>query len=154
MLALSPFRLSIWLSRRWRVMRCSNFSKPSRHLMLFWAWKEGYFLCWQTEKRKTGNIVFKKTNTTWFWFFFFTRNKCRKWGRSRSSIVSKPFLRNSKVTRLVKLTLCWSLIIWIELPVRNTVSIRTRPWRAIKNVSPTRPFTQYNHLNDKPTCKD
>lgn len=51
-LGLRPSRLSIWLSRRWRVMRRSNFSKPSRRLMLFWAWRDARLFCAQTDADK------------------------------------------------------------------------------------------------------
>lgn len=118
MLGLRPSRESSLLSRRWRTVRRSNFSKPSRRLIVFWAWtetKDSYRLELQT--------ILWLVNMYWCYqpsqSSFITRyNRCRL-GRQMPSVVSKWFPLSSSVTKLAKQPLCRPFIVLILLPAKE-----------------------------------
>lgn len=52
---------------------------------------------------------------------FITRYRCRRLGRLMPSVVSRPFLRSSKVTRLAKQPLSKPFTLWMPLPDQGSV---------------------------------
>lgn len=159
MLGLRPSRLSIWLSRRWRVIRRSNFSKPLRDLMLFWAWNNSitYYIlysCWCRHKKKQNMItLFKNENL----HFSLPKTNVAGWEGWHLQLYPSGFYVALKLPGLWSRHFAWlSLSGWHCLP--ETLSIRTQPLSVIKRNFPltTGSFNTTSEItfSDRPTCKD
>lgn len=109
-LELRPSRVSNWFSRRWRVVRRSNFSRPSRRLITFWAWITAIMVI--------GSLFSGSLYRHWEQHLstFITRYNCRRLGRLMPSVVSNLFPLSSKVTRFAKQLPWRPFNLWMPLP--------------------------------------